>query len=448
MRNRNVLAKAIIGSAVFITPLLLIALSAFAQATDATSHMYNAATLGTGSDIGAKVNSIFANAGYFATNKYPKPASGTVQIPFGTYTQTTPIVIPIIANSVTTLQCDPGTVLNFTGKGNAISAIFSLTTANVMIRITGCEINGSNAATGANGVMLDHFYGSFLQDIHANNFSTGSGIVYQGSGVSTCINCWARGNQYGVKILSSGPTGKDRSGTAPNGIHWYGGAIENNRTWGVYNDFLDLSKYGPGYNISFEGVDFEYNGTASAYAGQILIQELQNVLINNNYFATNRGTENIQVGVTGTARSTNVQITNNHMETTKTGASSIDAQSLTGGIISGNTEIINTGTFLELGSRSTVDVRNNVMQSHAKLMAGNVEGAASSNSGTLNATTVNVESGYKINGAAVAPAFRSAGVPTMACQVGDTDTNSSATSASTVFYVCFPANKWTAVAVH
>lgn len=48
-------------------------------------------------------------------------------------------------------------------------------------------------------------------------------------------------------------------------------------------------------------------------------------------------------------------------------------------------------------------------------------------------------------GAATQRSF--AGVPSGSCAVGDTATNTSASSASTVFYVCYPANTYTAVTV-
>jgi hypothetical protein len=42
---------------------------------------------------------------------------------------------------------------------------------------------------------------------------------------------------------------------------------------------------------------------------------------------------------------------------------------------------------------------------------------------------------------------QTAGVPTANCNIGDLDSNSSASSASTVLYVCYPSNTWSAIAV-
>jgi hypothetical protein len=50
-------------------------------------------------------------------------------------------------------------------------------------------------------------------------------------------------------------------------------------------------------------------------------------------------------------------------------------------------------------------------------------------------------------GAAGATWTSTAGVPSANCTVGSFDTNTSASSASTVLYVCYPANTWTAVTV-
>ena len=65
-------------------------------------------------------------------------------------------------------------------------------------------------------------------------------------------------------------------------------------------------------------------------------------------------------------------------------------------------------------------------------------------SGSLKLTHLNAVGDMTVNGAKLTS---TAGVPSANCNVGDFDTNTSASSASTVFYICYPLNTWNAVTV-
>ena len=71
-------------------------------------------------------------------------------------------------------------------------------------------------------------------------------------------------------------------------------------------------------------------------------------------------------------------------------------------------------------------------------------GAQGDYSGSLKLTNLIAVGNVTVNGAKITS---TAGVPSANCNVGDLDTNTSASSASTVLYVCYPANTWNAVSV-
>lgn len=85
------------------------------------------------------------------------------------------------------------------------------------------------------------------------------------------------------------------------------------------------------------------------------------------------------------------------------------------------------------------------------LNASSLNGATFANPGPIGTTpstgaftTLSVSTSVKIVNATYTS---TAGVPSANCAVGDLDTNTSASSASTVLYVCYPVNTWNAVTV-
>lgn len=168
-----------------------------------------------GADIGARVNAAIA----------AMPATGgTVRIPAGDYSFSTTIKLTRPGQH---LVCDSGSVLRYTGDGDAI-LIDPAAGGGLELGIdgeSGCELVGNAAAR--NGIHLLPGNSFIIRGMRINDFTQGNGIALSGANsVQIAMNVIER-NRHGIDMVTL-------PGFAPNAVHVEDNEIAANE-WGVYS---------------------------------------------------------------------------------------------------------------------------------------------------------------------------------------------------------------------
>lgn len=240
-----------------------------------------------GGDVGARVNAAFALL----------PGGGTVTIPTGVYTQTTQISIPVVAGLKYVLQCDAGTILNWTGSTAAIIAIGTPTMQNLDVEVKNCVVDGTGSTSTTGLLEYSGFYGNTIDHVTLRNLATGAGYYCLGAGATQISASTFLSLEYGIHAL--GNTVQD---TACNAIHVMGGNFQGNGLWGYFDDPVNISTTGPDFNLTIDGgATFEGNGTASTLSGHIMLGGNNSVVIAGDFFEAVPfpSTVNIQAGTSG-----------------------------------------------------------------------------------------------------------------------------------------------------
>jgi hypothetical protein len=166
-------------------------------------------------EIGAKVNAEIAAL----------PASGgTVHIPAGSYSFSTTIKLTRPGQHLT---CDAGTVLHYTGNGDAI-LVDPAAEGGLNLSIDGeggCKLMGTPAAQ--NGIELRPGNAFVIRGMRITGFAHGNGIELSG----------ANNVQIVMNVIGSSQRGIDMVTVphyAPNAVHVANNEIINN-DWGVYS---------------------------------------------------------------------------------------------------------------------------------------------------------------------------------------------------------------------
>jgi len=126
-----------------------------------------------GSDIGAQVNTEIATL-HTVTQNSQTWGQGTVRIPQGSYTLSTTIVLN---SPYVNLYCDPGTVLTYTGSGDAIRILPgaqitgpAATQPNQGPSVQNCSIYNTSA-TAISGIHAGDISKIHLTNVAVNNFN-------------------------------------------------------------------------------------------------------------------------------------------------------------------------------------------------------------------------------------------------------------------------------------
>ena len=244
-----------------------------------TNGAQNAA-LQTGGDIGAKVSAALAACGL----------NCEVDIPEGTYNQTTSINLPLNFLSHYTLHLMPGAVLLYSGSGCAINTQVSTTIpTDSNLDISGGQIYGT--AAGQAAICLQPTNSVHVHDIVTSSFTNGYGVWIHGANTVTVENVFASGNAAGVYATptyctagsgSNPATCSDSpvtvSGYTPNMINVVNNTLIGNQ-YGV--QFFDQvsNNLSPALSINISGNDLELNTTAGVYIGRSRAATVQS-----NYF--------------------------------------------------------------------------------------------------------------------------------------------------------------------
>jgi len=235
--------------------------------------LVNAAVL-TGSDIGAKINSF--------------GPTGTLWIPEGTYSFSTPISITLTnTNNLHIICASHNTILNYTGTGDAVYVNGQL--ANGQFHMENCQLNGNSGAT--NGVHLFDTANARLTNMVVSGFTLGSGIYGQGSLLGMFIGNGVTSNKYGVRLQPD-----TTNNYAANRNSVIGGSLGYNTSFNFWDEG-NSSNYGGDSSNVLDGVTLEEN----ANVVQFLVEGTWNDAIVNSYIENNFGTStsSLPTGIVG-----------------------------------------------------------------------------------------------------------------------------------------------------
>lgn len=214
-------------------------------------------------DIGAQVNSEFKACNYACT----------VQIPSGTYQQSTTINFPCVSvGTAMLIGAGPSTVLNYTGSGDSIAA---LCTGQPMENFIVKDLKVTLTSSARSGIHMSGFNGGLIENVSVSGGTNADGILNQGANAVTIQNSNFYSNANGIHNISI-------QNYSPNAIHVIGGQIFSNSNCGVYEQG---SSFGRQIGNLYQGITFQYNGTNNvATSGQMCLESYANLTVRDNYF--------------------------------------------------------------------------------------------------------------------------------------------------------------------
>jgi hypothetical protein len=197
----------------------------------------------------------------------------TVRIPPGSWSFATTIVHPGLSYL---LQCDAGTVLSYTGTGDAITLSNGNPTGASGAGIDGtggCQLIGTGV-TGTNGIHIFYSNHTFVRNMRISNFNTG---INDSGGNSVELQTLSiHNNTNGIFIAgSTSPAG------AANAVHLSNSEISNNTQWGFWSEDSGCSCTNNLGNTITSNV-FENNGY-----GDVFLDWDYGSSVTGNYFGSN-----------------------------------------------------------------------------------------------------------------------------------------------------------------
>jgi hypothetical protein len=177
-----------------------------------------------GSDIGAKVDAAFTSIA----------SGGTVHIPAGNYSFSTPITVPDSVGGTTGfhIDCDAGTVLTWTGgTGNAIQLTSDIPgSAEVGIDgHGGCQLQSATTGTGT-GINIPPSNATYITGMKIKKFA--NGLFIPGGNSVQIFNNVITLNTCGICSITVNPTGTN--GYSANALHIHDNEISANG-WGYHS---------------------------------------------------------------------------------------------------------------------------------------------------------------------------------------------------------------------
>jgi parallel beta-helix repeat protein len=277
-----------------------------------------------GSDIGTQINTAWASG-----------KGTTVKIPYGTYSFSTTINHPGAGYE---LECDAGTVLQYTGSGDAIVLPNGNPASAQAAGIDGsggCQLEGN--ASAKSGIHLTPSNHTFVRNMRIAGFSNGYGIYITGANSVDISDNSITGNQTGIYLTNSTYNG---SGYAANAIHVNHNEIASNSTWGLDSE--------PGSCACTEnlGVAIIENVFEGDGVGDVNLNWNRGTNVEGNYFESS----GIEVQIGSTTNSWGTAVRSNYFTTS---SSVTEAVSIGYGVqfdITDNSEIGNTltGCFINI----------------------------------------------------------------------------------------------------
>ncbi|MHB8710050.1 MAG: tail fiber domain-containing protein [Minisyncoccota bacterium] len=235
----------------------------------------------SGSDIGAKVNAAFADFG-------TSPACGTVEIPTGSYSYSTPITFGSRTGCILKGQGMTNTVLTYTGTGSAVSWTGGF--ISTMIQIKDFQLSCGAGCT-ADGIFLQDSFEVEISGMYLSGFPTGHAAVHlNGDGVGGAnITAISIHNNYIQTNLGDGVL-IDGSGGA-SAIEIHDNRIQGNGGYGVeLNATADMN--------------IQNNVIEGNTLGQILANQILGGSISGNHLENSVGQSTVPllIGTTGATK--------------------------------------------------------------------------------------------------------------------------------------------------
>jgi hypothetical protein len=234
-----------------------------------------------GADIGERINAALEDC----------HRQCLVKMPAGNWSFATTIHLPSMGFGTYGLQLDPGTVLTYTGKADAIaSPAYGLFAASLLIE--GGQLIGTPAA--AAGIHLFPTNHIIIRNMIIRDFTGGDGIRVEGTNTVDILEDAVLLNRIGIHLIGTHcPQQRDSrndlicgthlqgDGYAPNAIHVIGNMISQNHQWAIWED------YAPGVTAAlgnlYLGNNLEVNGD-SADHGAMWLAFSRATQVEANYF--------------------------------------------------------------------------------------------------------------------------------------------------------------------
>ena len=165
-----------------------------------------------GSDIGAQVNA-------YVTQNGPV---GTLFIPSGTYTYSTPIDIQVSGTEATlSIVCsDKGVTLDYTGSGAAFTVDDVNGATAMKMSIKDCSFVGSSAAAGTDGIVMHTTGPATFEGVSVKGFPADN-IYLEGALETSLYNVrLGRAGEYNLHLAPDTATG-----ISTNAMHMFGGSL-------------------------------------------------------------------------------------------------------------------------------------------------------------------------------------------------------------------------------
>jgi parallel beta-helix repeat protein len=340
-----------------------------------------AATSVAGTDIGDRVNHALKSCAMQCT----------VYIPAGNYSFSTPIHLELNPFGKYKLSGDPGAVLSYSGKGDAITTTINNLSGSSQLLIEGFQLMGNaHAAAGIHMLPTNRIT---IRNMVISGFSGGDGILVEGTNSSNIYDNLISNNKNGIRLIptvcsSSAPLhcGTSESGPpfAANAIHVTYNQITSNAQWAILEDTVMVGHgLSETLNNLYMGNDLEENGV-----GAIYLTRSRGTIITANYFEGSPREVVLGMPNGGSGyRAYGPVVRDNYFTTVTATPYNIEIEDADSALIEGNSELVGSldakNCFVNIvGATRTYISKNAIYQRNAYCYNG-VPGTPSTSDGSF-----------------------------------------------------------------
>jgi parallel beta-helix repeat protein len=340
-----------------------------------------AATSVAGTDIGDRVNHALKSCALQCT----------VYIPAGNYSFSTPIHLELNPFGKYKLSGDPGAVLSYSGRGDAITTTINNLSGSSQLLIEGFQLMGNaHAAAGIHMLPTNRIT---IRNMVISGFSGGDGILVEGTNSSNIYDNLISNNKNGIRLIptvcsSSAPLhcGTSESGPpfAANAIHVTYNQITSNAQWAIFEDTVMVGHgLSETLNNLYMGNDLEENGV-----GAIYLTRSRGTIITANYFEGSPREVVLGMPNGGSGyRAYGPVVRDNYFTTVTATPYNIEIEDADSALIEGNSELVGSldarNCFVNIiGATRTYISKNAIYQRNAYCYNG-VPGTPSTSDGSF-----------------------------------------------------------------
>jgi parallel beta-helix repeat protein len=340
-----------------------------------------AATSVAGADIGDRVNHALKSCALQCT----------VYIPAGNYSFSTPIHLELNPFGKYKVSGDPGAVLSYSGRGDAITTTISNLSGSSQLLIEGFQLMGNaHAAAGIHTLPTNRIT---IRNMVISGFSGGDGILVEGTNSSNIYDNLISNNKNGIRLIptvcsNSAPLhcGTSESGPpfAANAIHVTDNQITSNAQWAIFEDTVMVGHgLSETLNNLYMGNDLEENGV-----GAIYLTRSRGTIITANYFEGSPREVVLGMPNGGSGyRAYGPVVRDNYFTTVTATPYNIEIEDADSALIEGNSELVGSldarNCFVNIvGATRTYISKNAIYQRNAYCYNG-VPGTPSTSDGSF-----------------------------------------------------------------